>query len=346
MKYKSYYGGCFSVSERNRSHTIDVIKGIAIILVLITHYEWTQDQRKFFAFPFIINMAIPVFMVITGYVYSLSLEKHAVDHLEDAYSWETILKRTIRYTLPFMAVIMWELFDPHFTISAGVLEKLRWAIDGTAGKGSYYYPVMMQLVFVFPLIYFVIEKQRERGLVLCLIANAVYEVLIWAYGVPAVSYRLLMFRYVFLVAAGVFAFKRYRFPLWVSILMTATGAAFIAVVIYTGYEPRIFNKDWITTNFLSSMLIVPFMVWGLQNLKLRVLPLEITGRASYHIFLVQMVYYAGYYSVLQQRIPMWQGHLIAGMAISLVLGVIFYYVDKPVQDGIGRLIHRGITSRS
>ena len=318
------------------NHNIDVIKGIAIILVLITHYEWTMDQRKLFIFPFIINMAIPAFMVITGYVYSLSIEKQRIEHLEDAYPWRTILKRAFRYTIPVFAVIIWELCDPHIHISTDLLERFRWAIDGAAGKGNYYYPVMMQLIFVFPLIYFVIEKKRERGLLISFIANAVYEILIWAYEISTGSYRLLMFRYVFLVAAGVYTFKGYKISLWLSIMMTAIGAAFISSITYCGYEPSIVNKDWSNTNFISSMLIIPLMVWVLQNLKMRFLPLEIVGRASYHIFLAQMVYYLGYYS--QNWGATWQGHLITGVMISLLAGVVFYYTDKPIQDWIGRLI--------
>lgn len=326
--------------HKEHNHTIDVIKGIAIILVLITHYEWTADQRKIFVFPFIINMAIPIFTVITGYVYSLSLQKRGVAHLEDAYPWWEILKRVVRYTLPVMVVIFWELVDPHFSINPGLIEKIRWAIDGTVGKGSYYYPVMMQLIFVFPLIYFMIEK-KETGLFIAFITNAVYELIIWAYGIPTGSYRLLMFRYVFLIASGVYAFKGYRLPVWLSILMTAVGIAFISAVTYFGYEPRIVNKDWATTNFISSMLIIPSMIAILQKSKnggVHLLPLEIIGQASYHIFLVQMVYYAGYYTVLQEKLSTWQDHLIAGVVISLATGVVFYYIDKPIQGWLGRLI--------
>lgn len=332
------------MEEENRhNHTIDVIKGIAIIIILITHYEWTPEQRKLFVFPFIINMAIPVFMIITGYVYSLSLEKQKIKHLEDAFHWRTILKRTIRYTLPVLAVIIWELVDPHFSINPGLFENVKWAIEGTIGKGNYYYPVMMQLIFVFPLIYFVIVKKKEKGLLIAFIANAVYELLIWAYGIPTGSYRLLMFRYVFLVAAGVFAFKGLRLPTLLSILMTTMGIAFITAVTYFGYEPRIVNKDWATTNFISSMIIIPMMIWLLQKSKnggVHLLPLEVFGRASYHIFLVQMMYYLGYYQVLQDRVSTWQGHLIAGIIISLTIGVVFYYIDKPIQDWLGSLILR------
>lgn len=326
----------------NRNQTIDVFKGLAIIMVLITHYEWTTEQRKIILFPFIINMAIPIFMIITGYVYSLSLEKQKIEHLENAFQWKTILRRTTRYTLPVVAVIIWELVDPHFSINPGLLEKIRWAIDGTAGKGNYYYPVMMQLVFVFPLIHFVIEKNKEKGLLIAFIANAVYELLVWAYGIPTGSYRLLMFRYVSLIAAGVFAFKGYRIPTLLSILMTATGIVFISAVTYFGYEPRIVNKDWATTNFISSMLIIPMMIWVLQNLKtgrvLYLMPLEVFGRASYHIFLVQMMYYLGYYQVLQDRVSSWQVHLIAGIIISLTIGVVFYYIDKPIQDWLWKRV--------
>ena len=322
------------------NRTIDVLKGIAIILVLITHYEWTPEQRKIFVFPFIVNMAIPVFMIITGYVYSLSLEKQKVQHIEDAYPRGSLLRKAIRYTFPVVVVIIWDLCDPHFSVNPDPLERLRWAIDGTAGKGNYYYPVMMQLIFVFPLIYFVINKKKEWGLFLAFVANAAYELLVWAYGIPTGSYRLLVFRYVFLIAAGVYAYKGYKLPIRLSLLMTVLGALFISSIVYFSYETKIVNKDGAAVNFIASMWIIPLMIWFLQNLKIRFLPLEIIGRASYHIFLVQMVYYSGYYMELQSQVPTWQGHMMLGVGICLVIGVAFYYGEKPVQNWIQQLIRK------
>ncbi len=331
-----------TVTDRN--HTIDLLKGIAIILVVITHYGWTDEQRKFFVFPFIINMAIPVFMIISGYVYSLSLSKRKIQHLEDAYVWQLLLRRISRYTFPVIIVILWELCDSHFSISSDPLEGLRWVINGTNGQGSYYFPVMMQLVFVFPLIYFVIDKAKEKGLRICFIANACYELLAWAYGMNTSCYRLLVFRYVFLVAAGVYAYKGYKISIWLSVIMMVIGATFISIVVYFEYETKIVNKDWATTGFLSSMLIVPIMIFVLRNLKnggkIYILPFEIIGRASYHIFLVQMVYYSGYYSILQNKIPSWQWHLTLGIIISLVVGVVLYYLEKPLQNKIQNLLFK------
>ena len=327
-----------------RKNTIDVIKGIAIILVIITHFEWTEDQRKYFVFPFIINMAIPTFMIITGYVYSISLKKNMEkpgcinSTVEDAYDWLLIVKRVARYTIPLIPVIVWELVDPKMNAPTTFMDILRWAIVGTVGSGSYYYPVMMQLIFLFPVIYFIIERKNERGFLICLIINAVYELLAWAYKMNIECYRFLVFRYIFLIAAGVYAFHGYKLKLFIGLAMTVIGAAFISAVTYLGYEPRIVNGPWATTNFISSMLIIPIMIWILPNLRIRFLPLEIIGRASYHIFLVQMMYYRGYYEKLQNRFLTWQGHLIAGIVICLTLGVAFYYIEKPLQDWVQRLL--------
>ena len=119
---------------REHNHTIDVIKGIAILLIIYTHYGWTADQRKSLLFLFVVNMAIPVFMVITGYVYSLSMTRKGIKHAEQAYRLPFILKRMVRYTIPMIAVIIWEIVDPHFnTLTMSWDELLAWAIDGTNG---------------------------------------------------------------------------------------------------------------------------------------------------------------------------------------------------------------------
>ena len=322
---------------REHNRTIDVIKGFAVLLIIFTHYGWTAEQRKGFLFLYVVNMAIPVFMVITGYVYSLSISRKGVEHAEDAYRRPLILRRLLRYTIPMIAVIIWELADPHFDIltmpRSGLLA---WALSGTAGKGSYYYPVMVQLVFYFPIVFFIIHVKKETGLVICLIMNAVYELAAWAYGMNPECYRLLVFRYTFVIAAGVFTYKKHRLGTILSIIMTITGAVFIIIIGRMNYVPRILNRDWASTNFISSMLIIPAMVRILQDVRIHFAPLEIIGRASYHIFLAQMVYYAGYYNLLKERFGSWQGHLAVGMAICVATGMTFYYIDKPVQDWINR----------
>ena len=324
-------------TEKNRNRTVDFVKGAAILFIVFTHYDWTVGQRRIFVFPYLINMAVPILMIITGYVYSLSLQKKNVAHLEDAYQGSVLLRRSVRYCLPLIVLAVWEICDPHFHLSGGFLDYVRWFINGTAGKGNYYFPVMLQMVFLFPIIYFILEKKKRTGLFICLIFNLTYEVLAWSYGMNTDCYRLLAFRYVFVVAAGIYAFKKFKMNLLWSILITAAGAVFISALVYTDYQPKIINADWAGTNCIASMLVIPLMIWLLKYGNLRFVPLEIIGKASYHIFLVQMAYYAGYYPILSDKLGKGPVLLLIGMAICLIIGIAFYLIDQPVQKAINKL---------
>ena len=330
---------------KKRNHTIDLLKGFAIILVVITHYSWADSHRQSPVFPYIINMAIPIFMIITGYVYSLSLSTRYKGNIVQAYRGDLLLKRIVRYTLPVIVVIVWELVDPNITTASTPLDILRWMIVGTSGKGNYYFPVMIQMIFVFPLIWLVIDTKKEKGLWYCFAANAVYELLAWAYMLSTPCYRLLCFRYIFLVSAGVYAFKNHKLNGFLSTVITVTGALFISSVCYWGYVPLIVNRDWATTNFISSMFVVPSIIWVLQNVRMRFLPLEIIGRASYHIFLVQMVFYLAYSPKIKGIAATWQEDFLLSVFICLCIGIMFYYLEKPIQDKVGLLIKKAARFR-
>lgn len=60
--------------ERNNS--LDFLKGISIIFIIITHFSWTNLERLSFGFPFWIDMAVPIFMLVSGYTQALSCEKN------------------------------------------------------------------------------------------------------------------------------------------------------------------------------------------------------------------------------------------------------------------------------
>ena len=246
----------------NRDLKLDVIKGIAIIMVIINHFEWSSIERKNYLFPFTVNMAVPIFMMLSGYLYSVSMKKQ--NHsLSGSYEWHLLLRRMLRYTIPFLIAFIWIMLDPNVKSIdiqlKGVLEFIRYLINGGWGKGSYYYPVMIQFIFVFPLIFYIIEKTQEKGLLILFVVNGIYEFLAWAYYIPTQSFRVIVLRYVFVIGAGVYAFYGFRLKPWMSVLLTALGAVFICSVFYSGYKTQIINSDWSGTCFLASLWIVPFI---------------------------------------------------------------------------------------
>lgn len=68
-----------------RYHSIDFVKGICILFIIITHYTWEEAERLKYLFPFWIDMAVPIFMVVSGFVYTKSFQKNHINTIENAY---------------------------------------------------------------------------------------------------------------------------------------------------------------------------------------------------------------------------------------------------------------------
>ncbi len=88
-------------TSRLRNHFLDILKAAAILCILITHFHWTDQQRLRLFFPFWIDMAVPVFMVISGYVNFCSSKRSGINSLREAYAAERIRKKLLRYLIPF-----------------------------------------------------------------------------------------------------------------------------------------------------------------------------------------------------------------------------------------------------
>jgi succinate dehydrogenase/fumarate reductase-like Fe-S protein len=67
---------------KKRNHFVDISKGLAIIMVTVTHYSWESAERLQFYFPYWISMAVPIFMIVTGVMSAASFERKDVDRME------------------------------------------------------------------------------------------------------------------------------------------------------------------------------------------------------------------------------------------------------------------------
>ena len=68
-----------------RNIALDSTKGLAILMVIITHFEWTTAERQALLFPFWISMAVPLFMLVTGYVTAASYDRKGITSLRAMY---------------------------------------------------------------------------------------------------------------------------------------------------------------------------------------------------------------------------------------------------------------------
>lgn len=329
------------MSERNRF--IDVLKGFCIVAVVFTHAGWSEEQCLKLLFPFWIDMAVPFFMLVSGYVYAKSFQAKGVEGLDSAYNKRYLLKNSIRYTLPFFVAYMLELAWRFLTEKPSGLKEVKdfciltvlGFLSGGYGPGSYYYPEMIQIMLLFPVIYVLVRKFAFKGVMIVTAATLFFELLKISFGVQEVTYRLLLFRYFMLLAFGAyFAFNRMNWRMWG---FSAIGLAFILLFRYTGYKPKILFW-WTGTSMLPVLFIVP--VFGfLVEKKLSLPPMEEIGRASYNIFLTQLVYFSSISGIIAGKLKhgVWSC-AFAGIAICVPVGIVFYEMEHRITRRLMDLI--------
>lgn len=316
--------------------SIDFIKGICILFVVVTHYSWQSTERLKLLFPFWIDMAVPIFMIISGFVYTKSFQKNQITTIDKAYTVNFIIGKVIRYSIPFIIAFLIEVivFNMLGTLQHSVMGIFFSFLCGGFGQGSYYYPVMMQFVFYFPVIYAIIRKYDFKGLIICGIINFLYEILKSAYGMTEGCYRLLVFRYTLLIAYGCYvAMGNYIRHKKLSVFAFLIGIVYISACRYFDIVPPITNY-WTGTSFWACLFIIPLSKpIILNNCSNRFV--ETLGRASYHIFLTQMVYYSLVYDLVPYR---WV-QLIISIVACIVGGLVFYYIETPVTKKILKITY-------
>ena len=281
-------------------------------------------------FPYWIDMAVPVFMIISGYVNALSYQRKEIKTLQDAYEYKEIISKLIRYSMPLLMAFLFEVFL--YTIK-GIKIEIGSILTGGIGPGSFYYPVMIQFVFIYPLIYFAIKKYDMRGLLSCGIANLVFETAKTLYGMPTGEYRFMVLRYILLIASGCYlAMGKQEVKKPFLVISVLIGAFWQYAVYYLDYKPLIINKAWATTSCIAALFIIPICTCFFKSermMKIRCGLLELLGRASFNIFLTQMVYFIGakaIYKVVSNELLV----NLLNIAICCITGTIFYLIESRI----------------
>lgn len=302
-------------------------------------------------------MAVPIFMVISGYVYYLSFQKNNIEHIESAYEISFLLPKVIRYTIPFLMV---EAVD---FICTSILHRFGYFTDfnrnfaqflisvfrGGNGPGSYYFPIMIQFLFIYPFIYFSLKKYGTKGFVACFAVNALYEFYQRIYFVDGELYRLLVFRYTSVIAFGSLLASKHKkeIKIWDKVLAFVVGVAFLFVEAYTSYSPKIIIY-WTGTCFISTLYILPVCSFFFEKCRnVRIALLELVGKASFNIFLTQMVFflYAGgisgklFASVRNQYVSIGLQNLF-NILICLIIGILFYLMENRLTSKLILLLER------
>jgi peptidoglycan/LPS O-acetylase OafA/YrhL len=249
------------------------------------------------------------------------------------------MNKIIRYTVPFIMAYAIETVGLIVVKKTTVYSVVVNFIDGGVGPGSYYYPIMIQFIFVFPFIYSIVKKYDFMGIILCFFINGMYEVIQRSYGMALANYRLLVFRYIFLMGVGCYLYMGKKKPKIIfGILSMLIGACWLIAYCYLGYQPLVIIY-WGITSLLAALWIVPIVWVLLKNPKMSQLkckPLEEMGKASYNIFLTQMLFFYFGAGILYKIIPIRALQLIICILVSTLVGYVFYLIESKITNRISK----------
>lgn len=318
-----------NIAKNNRIPVMDVIKGILPLFVINTHYIWTREQTLTALFPFWNNMAVPFFMMISGYVYAKSFE-NKVDCFENAYELGFVLKKLVRYIIPFLIIVILEVISLSLVGQGqGIRGWIESICTGGEGPGSYYVIQMLQFVFFYPVIYFTMRKNPKRGLFGWLLFNFIYEFFKEIVHLDWGVYRLVFFRFVFIVAVGTYLYlDKEEKKTWKLVASFIVGFLFLLATNYLGYYTRIISTKASDVSFMAAFYVAPILyvlVTKCKNISCK--PLALIGQASFNVFLFQMFYF-NFADLIYNKVETVPIRLVINTVISVLGGIVFYYMEN------------------
>lgn len=320
--------------------SIDFMKALCIIMVIINHASFTSGEETKYLFPFYIDPAVPIFLMMTGFTYSMS-SNGKINSIWEWYDRKNFSKKLMRILPGYVVVIIFELIVfPIFNYDYTGKELLEIFLTGGKGPGSYYVIILFQLIVVFPIIFFLFKKNPGKTAFIVVFIHISYEIVKNIIDIPYEFYRLSILRFLLHILLGIFLYfyKDKIKGTYLPLIFLIVGVLYFIHSMYLGYEPVVFTS-WGSTVMpaaLYAFAILYFVMsrekWFFEH-QVPLTPIREIGKASYHIFLAQMVYHAIWYDYIYGEMSRGLGILVS-LAISIASGYIFYQIENVCRKKI------------
>lgn len=332
-----------SLAEK-RPHllALDVVKGISIIMVILTHVaDVPQSVRQQVLWPFTILPAVPLFILTTVYAYSIAEDRPGWS-IKSWFETKRFSRRFIRFFVPWIIIIVVQIVLLFTLLGATKLplsSLMRILFLGGRGPGAYYVMLLFQILVFFPLMKYAFDQSPSKATVLFLSAQVAWEFLCTYKGISQEAYNILIPRFFSVLIPGFLAY-RYADALKktvIPVLAIVIGGGFLINTYYLGYVPVLAMAQWNRTFFA---VLFPFGVFlyilrlepVFQRYRGLLSPICYIGKASWHIMLTQMTYYYFARSLdFEARFASLWIRASVDVVISLVLGCSFYFLENIIR---------------
>ena len=349
---KGTFGSIGAEKSKKRMVTIDVLKGICILMVIMTHVEGrTEEFKRFIFYPFTVLPAVSMFMILTACVFTMSEDSWAAKTGEEwtILAWfrkERFLSRLWRFLIPFAIGMI--------VLTAGIVVLLKPAFftrndfyimvrSGGRGPGAYYNRLVFEFLASFPFFKHWFEKdsfQAVAGMSLLHILFTSAARYVW--NLSDMVYDRMIFRFLAHIALGIILAKYHRQirNTMIPVVCIVTGVIFILNVSYFGYsqvmQPARFSSSSLIHSLFSFGVICIVMGWeDFANRYRKLLyPICYIGESSYHILLTQMIwfYFARSFHFEKEILKTMPCILLTDYSVCIVIGCLLYFLETRIRS--------------
>ena len=329
---------------------IDVAKGLAIISVILLHSLELRFRQSTYA-TFHIGQAVPVFMILMGLNQGLVALRRPLA-FADLYTRLYFARRVDRLLVPLLLIyaasllagLLWlwltdqNKLDLNFYSLIGLLP--------VSGPGNYFVTLVLQSILLLPLIGYCFQRRPVATVVVLVISEVLFLLLgnhIRFFDHNNYLYSAALPRYFSAIALGLIMSRLVSRPLKAAVLVPAlllalASAAYLFRVVYQDLQVPLIRADWDTQNLLAYgyaafVLVLLFKLLPQQSEKKSLLFLAELGKASYHIFLVQVVYFG--------LVAFPHSQVLLNLCCCLLLGYLFYRYEDPLKEHLVYLRREG-----
>lgn len=296
----------------------DYIKGWSILFVILTHC-WPRSFRSHILFCTWGQMAVPLFLLIST---ALFFKKNEVPSLSITLS--KLYKRVIKpYIYLELVVLIFSLLLGIHSFSSAISFLV---YKGGFGPGSYYVPmfVIYSLMILFSFIFFNSTRNIVCFCVIIVVLSFLAILLL-----PVSLYRILPFRYLFLIPLGYMWAKKGICLSLFTLILSIVSFFFLLIFHYStiSFYPIFWTEQpWDYANWICYFWPAYFLPFIFRDLMRRIflktnLLFEWAGKRSFEIFLLQMTLFFWI-----RRLPLIVENLVVYTIVSLVLSFLPIYL--------------------
>ena len=198
-------------------------------------------------------------------------------------------------------------------------------------------------MFIAPILYLFIKWYDYIGVVVSFVLTGFWEMIGYSWLLTDLPYKLMIFRYISLISFGIFlAIGKAELKRSFLICCFVIGIVWQTCLNYLQLNPLFMNNPWARVNYLSCLFIASIMymiIRKFSNLKLKCSLLKKFGKASYNIYLVQMVFYGcGGAWLVYHFVNLSILRLLICLVVCLGTGFVFYKIETPITSEIIKIM--------